>query len=156
MKTIKISLASRSDEKALAEWFKFYNKENIIRNRAECYTNHNFTVLAKENDKSVGVLQWYIKENPNAGVAEFEEIFVSWEHRGKGMGSMLVESAIKSVKAEFKKINVKPRKIFLFVAEDNLPARKLYEKYGFKKITNVADLFADKKDELFYSLDVRR
>jgi len=54
----------------------------------------------------------------------------------------------------FSDIRFKPRKIFLFVSKNNIPARRLYEKLGFKLISEVGNLFSDKETELFYTLDL--
>ena len=148
-----IKYADNKEKEGLIDYFKHYNNPGIIKNRIECYIKHNKTLLAKENNKIIGVLQWHVKENPNAGVAEFEEIFVSKEHRGKGIGSQLVDYAIRDIKKHFISINIKPRKIFLFVSKDNNNARKLYEKHGFKFIAELNDLFSENK-ELFYCLDL--
>ncbi len=154
MTDIKIAIATEKDRNQLIGYFKHYKIEEIIKNRVNCYTSHNFTVIAKDGNSIIGILQWYIKEDPKAGVIEFEEIHVKENYRSKGIGSMLVKSAIKSVKSYFKKIKIKPRKIFLFVGKDNKVAKSLYEKCGFKFISEVGNLFSGNEAELFYSLDL--
>jgi len=154
MTNIKIVLASRSDEKQLLEFFKHYKIKSITKNRVNCYLSHNFTVVAKDEDKIVGILQWYVKENPQAGVIEFEEVYVLDNYRGKGIGSSIIKFAIQSVRDYFKNININPRKIFLFVSKNNKIARALDEKHGFKLISEVDNLFSNDEIELFYSLDL--
>ena len=154
MSNIKITLATERDKEQLLEYFKHYRVEEIIKNRIDSYLSHNFTVVAKDQDKIVGVLQWYIKENPQAGVVEFEEVHVLDNYRGRGIGSSIVKFAIQSVRDYFKKIDINPRKIFLFVSKDNKAAWALYEKYGFKFISEVNDLFSDNEMESFYSLNL--
>jgi len=154
MGDIKITLATKKDKKQLLEYFKHYKVEEIIKKRIDSYLSHNFTVVAKDQDKIVGILQWYIKENPQAGVVEFEEVHVLDNYRGRGIGSSIVKFAIQSVRDYFKKIDINPRKIFLFVSKDNKAARALYEKYGFKFISEVDDLFLDSEIESFYSLNL--
>lgn len=155
MNNIKISLATGKDKRDLIRWFKHYKIHSLIANRVDCYVSHNFTVLAKDKEKIIGVLQAYMKEDPKKGVAEFEEMHVLEQYRGKGVGSTLVEFAIDSVKKHFKKMNLKPRRIFLFVADENLAAKRLYEKYGFKFVAKVGNLFDDDRNELFYILDLK-
>jgi|SRR3989344_469400 len=150
--TIEISLASKKDRVQLLDFFKHYKIKEIIKNRVDCYTSHSFTVVAKEGDKIVGCLQWYVKEDPKTGVVEFEEFFVSKNFRGKGIGSRLIEYAISSVKDYFKKIEIKPRKIFLFTSKSNEISRKVIEEQGFKLIAEVGNLFFDNEAELFYCL----
>ena len=154
MRDIKIVLATKKDTKRLLELFGHYKVKDLIKKRVNCYISHNFTVIAKDKDRIVGILQWYVKENPRAGVAEFEEIHVLESYRGKGNGSLLVKYAVQSVKKYFKKIKVKPRKIFLFVGKENKVARILYKKHGFKFISKVGNLFSDTKTELLYYLDI--
>ncbi|MDD4893559.1 MAG: GNAT family N-acetyltransferase [Candidatus Rickettsiella isopodorum] len=152
MENIKITLAKKRDRKKLSEFFKHYRVSSLIKNRTDCFLTHNFTVVAKDKEKIVGVIQWSVKEDPKAGVAEFEELYVLEDYRELGIGSLLLEFAIQSVKKYFLKIRVKPRKIHLFVSESNMKARALYEKLGFKNVASVGTLFADKETELFYCL----
>lgn len=131
MTPIKIALATEKDKKQLLVFFKPYKVEKILNNRVDCYLSHNFTIVAKDKNKIVGVLQWYIKENPQNGLVEF---------------------AIQSIKNFFKKIKINPRRIYLFVSENNKVARALYEKYNFKYVSNVGYLFSDKEKDLIYIL----
>jgi ribosomal protein S18 acetylase RimI-like enzyme len=145
-----IRIATKNDEKQLREYISHYNKKQIINNRVDCYTSHNRTIIALENNEIIGTLQWHIKENPNSGVAEFEEVYVDKDKRGKNIGSELVIFAIKDIKQFFESMNIKPRKIFLFVSKVNIPARKLYEKFNFKYIAELNDVFKDNLIETFY------
>jgi ribosomal protein S18 acetylase RimI-like enzyme len=150
--SIEFSIATEKDIEQLMGFFKHYGK--LSKKRAECYTSHNFKVVAKDGEKIVGVLQWCIKEEPDDGVVEFEEIFVSENYREKGIGSKLLEYSIQSVKNQFRRVGYKPRRIFLFVGKENSAARKLYEKQGFRFIAEVGNLFADNEIETFYCLEL--
>jgi len=152
MRDIKVIRASKKDKEQLLGWFKHYKVKGIAQNRVDCYLSHNFTVIAKDKEKIVGILQWSVKENPNAGVVEFEEVVILENYRGKGIGSLIVKQAIQSVKSYFAKIDIKPRRIFLFVDKENKAARGLYEKHGFKFVAELGDLFSDTGAELFYCL----
>ena len=154
MINIKITLATEKDKKQLLKYFKHYKVKEIIEKRVDSYLSHNFTVTAKDKDKVIGILQWHVKENPQAGVVEFEEVHVLDSYRGKGIGSSIVKFAIQSVKDYFKNININARKIFLFVSKNNKIARALYEKHGFKLISQTSNLFSNNEIELFYLLDL--
>lgn len=156
MDNIKVSLASEKDRSQLLECFKHYKDKRSIEKRVDCYLSHNFTIVAKEKRKIAGILQWYVKEDPKTGVAEFEEVFVSEAYRRRGIGSSLVDFAIKSVRDHFGSMSIKPRKIFLFVGKDNTSARRLYEKHGFKLVSEVGNLFSDNEAELFYSFEFEK
>lgn len=154
MDDITINLATQIDKFELIKFFQHYKNQDLIENRVSCYLSHNFTVVAKDQQKIVGVLQWYLKENPKAGVVEFEEIFVLEKYRRQGIGTKILIQAISSVQDHFKKLAIRPRKIYLFVSQNNTPARALYEKVGFVNISPVGTLFNDLETELFYCLNL--
>ncbi len=154
MKDIKISNATKKDRKQLISWFKFYGIQKLIEKRVDCYLVHNSTVIAKDKNKIVGVLQWHVKENAAHGLAEIEEVLILENYRGQGLGSLLVLFAIDAIRSYFNEYNIKPRKIFLFVGKGNTAARKLYEKHGFRLINSIGYLFHDNAEELFYSLEL--
>lgn len=154
MTNTKVGLASEKDRKQLLEFFKHYKVREAINNMVACYLSHNFSVIAKYADTIVGLLQWHVKENPKLGLVEFEEVFVVESHRRKGIGTLLLEYAIQSVRDYFRKIGIKHRKIFLFVGKNNASARALYERHGFRFISEVGNLFFDTETELFYSLNL--
>jgi ribosomal protein S18 acetylase RimI-like enzyme len=70
---------------------------------------------------------------PNGHFSAELGIVVDEVHRGKGLGSKLMENLLKLARQE----NV--REIFLTVLSDNVRAIRLYEKYGFKKIGKTID-----------------
>lgn len=149
---IDVCLATEKDREQLLDWFKHYKDSSLIEHRVDCYLAHNFTVVAKDNSKIVGILQYYVKENPRNGVAEFEEVHVLRNYRRRGIGSLLVKYAVDSVKSFFAKFGIRARRICLIVDEDNVAARGLYEKFGFVNIAGIQDVFHDGENELFYVL----
>lgn len=90
MARIKYSIATKEDRKKLLRLFGHYGNKKIVERRIECYLAHNFTVIARDNDKIAGVLQWYPKEEPSNGAAEIEELYVLADYRGRGIGSNLI------------------------------------------------------------------
>lgn len=152
MEGIKLSLATEKDKSWLLEHFRHYGVEEIVKGRVDCYLSHSFTVIAKDGERIVGVLQWYVKEDPKKGLVEFEEVYVLEGDRGKGIGSLILEYAVDSVRDYFARIGIRPRKIFLFVTKDSKVARALYEKFGFENTSEVGCLFSDNEIDLLYSL----
>ena len=147
---INISLATRSDKEQLLSFFKHYQNQRLINYRVDCFLSHNFTVIAKDDQKMVGVLQWSIKEDPKMGVVEFEEVNIIKDYQGQGIGSQLIKFAIESVKNYFSQINLTPRKIFLFVSQENKIAQNLYKKFGFQPVSKVGNLFSESEIEEIY------
>jgi len=68
-------------------------------------------------------------------------------HRGKGLGSKLMENLLKLARQE----NV--HEIFLTVLSDNMKAIQLYEKHGFKKVGKTVDRW---RGETFQSVIMKR
>jgi hypothetical protein len=81
MTNVKVSLATGEDKQQLLEHFRHYQNQELIEKRVDCYLSHNFTVVAKDKDRIVGVVQWYVKENPTEGIVEFEEVHVLESYR---------------------------------------------------------------------------
>jgi ribosomal protein S18 acetylase RimI-like enzyme len=144
------------DKEQLTESFQHFNDEKIMKNRAECYLSHNNTFLAKDGNRIIGKMLWHIKEDPNFGVVEFEELYVFEDYRRKGIGSKLLRISIEAVCDYFNQLGIKPRRIFLFVDENNQSARKLYEKFGFECIANLGHLHSENDNDLFYILDLAK
>ncbi len=154
MKDINIAEGTLVDKEQLTETFHHFKDKKIMKNRAECYLSHNRSILAKDGNRIIGKMLWHIKEDPNFGVVEFEELYVFEDYRRKGIGSELLRISIKAVRDHFKQLGIESRRIFLFVDENNQSARKLYEKFGFEYITNLGHLFSENDNDLFYMLDL--
>ncbi|MFX1388329.1 MAG: GNAT family N-acetyltransferase [Promethearchaeota archaeon] len=155
MSDIIIKTANHMDKEQLIELFKHYRDKKIIKNRVECYLSHNNTVIAKSGKKIIGIIQWLVKEDPNNGIVEFEELFVNEKYRNRGVGYNLVKYSIKMVKKFFDSAKIKGKSIYLFVNESNQIARKLYERLGFEYIANLGNIFSENESELVYYLDIK-
>ncbi|MFW9990708.1 MAG: GNAT family N-acetyltransferase [Candidatus Odinarchaeota archaeon] len=154
MTEVVISEAAKEDRKQLLDWFEHYSIKELVKNRVDCYLMHNFTVVAKKTSKIVGVLQWYIKEDPKSGIGEIEELFVLEEYRGRGIGLQLVKFTVQSIISHFERINIKPRKVFAFVSKENKVAKLAFERNGFKPVSRIDGLFSDSEEVLLYLLDL--
>jgi len=88
------------------------------------------------------------RESPRLGWAEILDIWIDEKYRRRGLGFRLLMEAIKDIKLYFQSFGHKVKCIILFTSEDNIPARKLYEKVGYGGY--VAD---DGTKEFLYSLN---
>ena len=93
----------------------FLNKEEVLND----LNNNPFGkyLIYKENDDVIG----YIYYSDIYERAEINQIEVSFIHRNCGKGSKILEEFIKLVDKD----------ITLEVNKENIPAIKLYKKYGF-------------------------
>lgn len=151
---INISEATQKDKEQLINFFSHYKIKDYIEKRVDCYLDGNHTIIAKNDQKIIGTIQWLIKEDPTLGVIEFEEINVIFSFQKQGIGSQLITAAINSAKKYFIQNNLKLRKIYLFVSESNMVAQNFYQKFGFKQEAEIKNLFSDSANELFYVLDL--
>jgi len=87
--------------------------------------NNDGILLAKDGDKVVGMIWGEIVSVPNKH-GQISNFIVNNEHRGKGIGDMLIRKVIKF----FVNNNVNH---VLINARNMEKEGKLYEKYGFKK-----------------------
>lgn len=69
-------------------------------------------------------------------VAMIEAVAVLPEQRGRGVGRALVERALEEA------VRAGKRRSALYVMEDNLPARRLYESLGFRIVRRVRSPWA--------------
>jgi ribosomal protein S18 acetylase RimI-like enzyme len=150
---VKIRIAKPKDQQRIADLLSHYALPEFAKKRAHAYTSFANTVIAENNNKIVGMIQWNVKENPQAGVIELEEAFVLEEYRNKGIGSQLIQKSLTSALEFFTKNKIIPRKAFLFVSKKNMGARQLYEKMGFHKVAELNDLLSNGETELFYCKD---
>ena len=106
----------------LQDEFDDFWTSNILKSELE-NVNSSY-IVAKENNKVIGF----------AGIidllddAEITNIVIKKSERKKGIGSLLLEKLIEMAK------ELNKSSISLEVNENNIPAKSLYEKYGFKVV----------------------
>ena len=71
--------------------------------------------------------------------AHLDQLFVDPDHQGRGIGTRLLEAALARM----------PARVTLNVFEENRPARRLYERYGFGEAGRFHNA-ADNAIELVY------
>lgn len=131
-------------------------KENLILDfddfwipeilKSELLSENKKYIVAKLNNQIIGF----------AGVllgldeAEIMNIVTKKEMRKKGVGTLLLEKIIQIARDQ------KLEKIFLEVNENNIQAIKLYEKFGFEKISIRKNYYHGKDDAIIMSKKVER
>lgn len=107
------------------------NRENQARGLSRIIENAEVghIVVAKVNRVIVGMVNvlFTVSTALGARVAIFEDMVVSPDFRGSGIGSQLLEYAIRSAQAGGCK------RITLLTDSDNISAQGFYAKHGFKK-----------------------
>ena len=89
-------------------------------------------LIALDNDKVVGIVSIGLrtgKMSHRGGLG----ISVAKEYRGKGLGKKLMELIIELAKEKLKGLEM----IELSVFKRNKAAKKLYKKFGFKKVATI-------------------
>lgn len=94
------------------------------------WTANDFADLKKSGCDVIASKNGFIVWRVVADEAEIITIGVHPNARKTGIAAAMLGIA----EVEIKKANA--NRIFLEVAENNIPARKLYEKYGFKSVGN--------------------
>ncbi|RLG12326.1 hypothetical protein DRN73_02775 [Candidatus Pacearchaeota archaeon] len=130
---MKLRFATKKDfEKFLPlkkEFFKEYKisdkSKRFILKEFENYLNKSKIVLAIENKEILGYLLGKIEKDLYEESGNISEIFVKKEFRGKGISTRLKDTFLNFLhknKISICRIEVNP----------NNPAKKIYEKWGFK------------------------
>lgn len=78
--------------------------------------------IAEENGEKVGLITFDVRNN------KMELVSINSLKPGKGIGTMLINEAMKTAKER------KIKKIFLVTTNDNLTALKFYQKKGFRLV----------------------
>ena len=99
--------------------------------RSYILANGGYIAVALQNVKPVGVCA-LIKMQHTGYDYELSKMGVSPEEHGKGIGYLLGTSIIKKAK------ELGARNLFLETHSSLIPAIRLYEKLGFKKIEGIA------------------
>ncbi|MBR3132776.1 MAG: ribosomal protein S18-alanine N-acetyltransferase [Clostridia bacterium] len=108
-------------EKRLDDFDDFWNF-NVVKSEFE--NEDSCLFIAKENDEIVGFFG--LKYGPFD--IDIMNIVVRRDKRNKKIGSLLMEKILEIYEKSDKE------SITLEVSEENIPAIKLYEKYGFEKV----------------------
>lgn len=147
--------AAESDFEVLCRIYERpYGGFETAKRFVELYLDHYIWELVEVDEKLVGGLIWFPRESPKLGWAEILDIYVDKSYRRHGLGFRLMIEAIRDVKSYFQSFGSKAKCVILFTSENNVPARRLYEKAGFRKVGEGGYIADDGTRELLYSLNL--
>lgn len=109
----------------------------------------SYGTLAMEGDKPIGMISGYISEEDNQKVANIVGVFVATEARRKRVGSRLMQRILEKIK-ENPEIGI----IRLNVNKEQLAAVGLYNKFGFKIITEENHKMGDGEEHTEYVMEL--
>ena len=122
--------------------------------RQRLANDHSVHLLARAQNRPIGMVGGYLgSDEGDDSVAVVFGMYVASEHRGRGIGRLLLMSLIDRLSA-FPRITT----IRLGVTETQEPARRLYESVGFQVVGKAEDgIVVDDRqyDELIMELHVR-
>lgn len=135
MKSIKVRSANEKDLQSLvilAEEFIPGEADNRKRIAVlkQALRNPNYELLVAElEEEIVGFIdQWIIHDfTHGAKLSHIHSLYVSSEHRRKGVASSLLQEAMKNAR------NMEVSEIHITTRFDNKPAINLYRKHGLVK-----------------------
>ena len=135
-----------------------YSSPHLYHNRQEAnwfvksFFDYHHIKIVKDEAKVIGAAFWNVVEEKHHGLTEIGDLWIDEGFRGKGLGERLLRTVIEDMKQFFARENTALRKVLVTTGDDNEPAKKLYEKIGFRKSALLADLFAKGENELVYIL----
>ena len=155
---LEIEDARRDDLERLTEIYSCYDLHRIkqdAENYVKCYLEHWHIKVARIDGIVQGACFWRPEGEAVWGLGWIEDLWVEPGFRNKGFGEKLLSASISDAKRYFESRGFKLRMFALTVQENNAPARAVYERLGFRKVTDLTDIYIDGEDALFYVLDFR-
>jgi len=147
--------ADKSDVETLSRIYEEpYGGYETARKFVEMYLDHYFVKVVEVEGKNIGRLIWFPREDPKLGWAEILDIWIEEAYRRRRLGLKLLQETVKDVKAHYDSMGHKARCIILFTSENNVAARRLYEKAGFRKVGHGGYVSEDGTPELLYALNL--
>lgn len=155
---IEISKAARRDLPRLVEVFHNPDlKTSLDESRwfVNCYFDYHHILLAKVDGKIHGACFWRIEGERYSGLGWIENVWIEKNYRRFGLGERLLRQAITDIKEYFISEGETPRKIILTTQVERRPARKLYEKVGFRQVATIGEMYDPGGNDLVYMLDLK-
>ena len=129
-----IELSTSEDYKEIVNLGTIINKDfRMLYNKGSLYNEYTKILTYKIDDKIIAFIQYEeLYETIN-----IINVVVDNDYRKKGIASLLLNHFLLNVPK-------KTKNIMLEVREDNIPAIRLYTKYGFKVINTRKKYYNDK------------
>jgi len=151
----KIADATKSDAKKLIKIYSsphLYHTTEDASRYVNCFLDYHHIKVVKLNKTLAGWLFWRVESEKHHGIVVIDDFWIDEKFRRKSLGEKLLRTSIESAKSFFQKDSFVLKKVFVTTAEDNKPARRLYEKIGFKKSAVLEELYGKGENELAYIL----
>jgi len=129
----------------------YHTKEEAARYVKQFHDYHHIKVV-KLGDALAGMLTWRVESEKHHGIMVLDDLWIEERFRRRGLGEKLVKTSIGDAEDVFRKAGFALRKGMLTTSEDNVSARRLYEKLGFEKSAVLEDLYGKGENELVYIL----
>lgn len=137
MQIVELHTLSASQEKDILSLMLELDPEinvssAMLQRAVESAFSHFFAITSPDNH-IIGCATLCVFESPTGRKASVEDVVVSSQYRGQGLGKMLMEHVIEYAKTELKNVD-----IHLTSRPHRVAANELYKKLGFRqKQTNV-------------------
>ena len=100
---------------------------DMLQRAIESASSHFFAVMT-DDARIIGCATLCVYESPTGRKASVEDVVVSSQYRGQGLGKMLMEHVINYAKTELKNVD-----IHLTSRPHRVAANELYKKLGFQQ-----------------------
>lgn len=144
--------------KDVEDLISIYSSPHLYHSRQEAswfvksFFDYHHIKIVKDEEKVIGAAFWSVVEEKHHGLTEIGDLWIDEGFRRRGLGERLLRTVIEDMERFFAKENYGLRKVLVTTGDNNEPAKKLYEKIGFRKSALLADLFAKGENELVYIL----
>jgi ribosomal protein S18 acetylase RimI-like enzyme len=152
---VKIASPAREDLERLIDIYSaphLYNTKEEATKYVKQFHDYHHIKVVNLNDALAGMLTWRFESEKHHGIMIIDDLWIEERFRQRGLGQKLVKASIEDAENVFRKAGFALRKVMLTTAEDNVSARRLYEKLGFEKSAVLEDLYGKGKNELIYIL----
>lgn len=106
--------------------------EERLKQRLNWFNSSNkYSIVAISQDKIIGFCDYGESRRPRFAPGEIYSLYVLPEYKGLGTGKLLSLKAMEHLNST----NLAP--FIVTTLEINIPARKFYEKLGFKEINHI-------------------